>query len=52
MGWLHSKLCVLAAGMADDRLKYLAFIKRTNNGGDRVHQLEVLFLHIVGEQAS
>jgi hypothetical protein len=34
----HSKLRVLATGIADDGLKYLAFVERADDSGDHVHQ--------------
>src|SRR5215472_16048765 len=49
---LHSKLCVLSACVADDGLEYFTLIERTNNRGDRIHQLELLLFHIVREQPS
>jgi hypothetical protein len=33
-------------------LEYFTLIERPNNRGDRIHQLELLPFHIVGEQAS
>ena len=42
---------MLAAGMTDYRLEQLAFIKRADDCGDHVHELEVLPFHIAGEQA-
>jgi hypothetical protein len=47
----HAKLRVLAAGMADDGLEHLALIERPDDRRDRIHQLEFLLVHIVGEQA-
>ena len=47
----HAKLRVLAAGMADDGLEHLALIERPDDRGDRIHQLELLLVHIAGEQA-
>src|SRR5262245_37471300 len=44
------KLGVLTAGMADDRLKQIALIECADNGGDAVHQLEVLSFHVAGKQ--
>ena len=38
--------------VADDGLEYFTLIERTNNRGDRIHQLKLLPFHIVGEQAS
>ena len=46
---LDAKLRVLATRIADDGLKYLALIERTDDGGNHVHQLELLPFHIVGE---
>ena len=48
----HSELRMLTTRIADDGLEYFAFIERTNDGGDHVHQLKLLPFHIVGEQAS
>jgi hypothetical protein len=49
---IHSKLRVLAAGIADDGLKYLALIKRADNGGNHVHQFELLPSNIFREKGS
>jgi hypothetical protein len=38
--------------MADDRLELLAFVERADDGGDHVHQLEVLTVQIGREQVS
>jgi hypothetical protein len=38
--------------MADDGLEYFTLIERSNNRGDRIHQLQLLPFHIVGEKAS
>ena len=47
----HAKLRVLAAGVADDGLEHLALIERPDDRGDRIHQLELLLVHIASEQA-
>jgi hypothetical protein len=46
---LYSEVRMLAPCVADDGLAYFALIERTNNRGDRIHQLELLPFHIVGE---
>ncbi len=48
---LHSKLRVLAARIADDGLKYLALIKRADDGGNHVHQFKLLPSNIFREEA-
>src|SRR5262249_26722451 len=52
MRCLYSEVRVLPSCVADDGLAYLTVIERTNNRGDRIHQLELLPFHIVGEKAS
>jgi hypothetical protein len=51
MRWLCPESCVLATGMASDRLEHFALVERTNNGSDHVHQFEVLPFHVASEQA-
>ena len=46
----NSKVCVLATGVSDDRLEKFAFIKRADDCGDHVHELEVLSFHVAGKQ--
>src|SRR5262245_57852564 len=52
MRCLNSEVRVLPPCVADDGLAYFRSIQRTNNRGDRIHQLELLPLHVVGEQAA
>src|SRR5436190_18895375 len=51
MKWLRPEFCVLATGMANDRLEHFALVERANNGSDHVHQFEVLPFHVASEQA-
>ena len=48
----HPKLRVLASGVADDRLEYLTFIERADDGGDHVHQFDLLTGDILREEGS
>src|SRR5258707_10744330 len=52
MRCLYSKLRVLAACVADNGLEYFTLIERTDNRGERIHQLELLLFDIVREQPS
>src|SRR6516165_7563755 len=47
---VHPESRVLATGMGNDRLKKCALVERADDGRDRVHQLDVLSVHVVGEQ--
>src|SRR5262245_50796099 len=40
----------MSARVADHRLKQLALVERADDGGDRIHQLEMLSFHVVGKQ--
>src|SRR5215467_3583711 len=40
----------MSARVADDRLKQLALVERADDGGNRIHQLEMLSFHVVGKQ--
>ena len=51
MGLLHSKFRMLMTRMANDRLEQFASVKSANNGGDHIHQLQVLSFHVVGKEA-
>ena len=49
---LYAEVRVLASCVADDGLEYFTLIERSNNRGDRIHQLQLLPFHVVGEKAS
>src|SRR5262245_66287897 len=49
---LHAEVRVLASCVADDGLEYFTLIERADDRGDRIHQLQLLSFHIVGEKAS
>jgi hypothetical protein len=49
---LHSEVGVLSSCVADDGSAYFTLVERTDNRGYRIHQLELLPFHIVGEQAA
>src|SRR5215475_11069807 len=40
----------MPARVADNRLKQVALVKRADDGGDRIHQLEMLSFHVAGKQ--
>ena len=44
-----SELGVLTPRMADDLLKQLALVECADDGGDAVHQFEVLSFHVAGK---
>jgi hypothetical protein len=50
MRWLRSELRVLTARMEDERLEQLTLVECADDGGDHVHQLEVLAFQVGGEQ--
>jgi hypothetical protein len=50
MRCLYSEVRVLASRVGDDGLECFTLIERTNNRGDRIHQLELLPFHIVGNR--
>src|SRR5262245_20010725 len=39
----------MPARVADDRLKQLALVERADDGGDRIHQLEMQSFHFAGK---
>src|SRR5262245_2555939 len=49
MWWLRPKADVMPARFADDRLKQVALVEGADNGGDRIHQLEMLSFHVAGK---
>src|SRR6516225_3334537 len=40
----------MPARVPDDRLKQLALVKCADDGGNRIHQLEMLSFHVAGKQ--
>src|SRR5258705_6523128 len=51
MGWPCAELRMLTAAVVDERLEQLALIECADDGGDHVHELEVLAFQIAREQA-
>src|SRR5262245_50386355 len=49
MWWLRPKADVMPARFADDRLKQVALVEGADDGGDRIHQLEMLSFHVAGK---
>src|SRR5262249_51347632 len=50
--WGYSKPCMLPGGVANDRVKHCAVIDGTNDGGNRIHQLQMLSFHVLGKQTT
>src|SRR5262249_58714535 len=47
---LRPKADVMPARLADDRLKQVALVEGADDGSDRIHQLEMLSLHVAGKK--